>query len=357
MGANQPSCIANETIVAFTPLEYIFNIPVQYCYCRLDTKVLPMSTIPIFDGHNDVLLDLHYEERGEGRSFFEESDIGHLDLPRARQGGFTGGLFAVYVPPDPAAEDRTGSVHLRDDDGEFVEISPALHEEYARKTALDIVARFHRLAQSEEVDLVRSPTELDSSMESDRLTAVMHLEGAAPVGHDLEYLDLLYAAGLRSIGPVWSRPNAFGHGVPFDYPNSPDVGPGLTGQGKRLVEACNDRGIVVDLAHINEHGFWDVTEITSDPLVVTHNAVHEICPSTRNLTDDQIDAVGDSGGIVGLTFNVSDLRPDGESDTDVELNLLVRHIDYLVDRIGIEPPVIALASDGHSTHPPEHSES
>ncbi len=302
-----------------------------------------MSTIPIFDGHNDVLLDLHYEERGEGRSFFEKSDVGHLDLPRARIGGFTGGLFAIYVPPEPAVENRSGSMHVRDDDGKFVEISPALREEYATKTALDIAARLHRLGRSDEVDIVRTTTELEASAKSDRLTAVMHLEGAAPVGHDLEYLDLLYAAGLRSIGPVWSRPNAFGHGVPFHYPNSPDVGPGLTNHGEQLVEACNERGIVIDLAHMNEQGFWDVAEISSDPLVVTHTAVHDICPSTRNLTDDQIDAVGDSEGVVGLTFNVSDLRPDGESDTDVELDLLVRHINYLVDRIGIEH--VAFGSD------------
>lgn len=302
-----------------------------------------MDVIPIFDGHNDVLLDLHVEERGGGRSFFEEGDESHFDLPRATTGGVAGGLFAVYVPPDPAAEDRTGSTHLRDDDGERVEISPAISEWYARETALDLLARLHRIGRDDRVDVVRTIDDLRSSLTADRLTAVAHLEGAAPVGHDLSHLDLFYEAGVRSIGIVWSRPNAFGHGVPFEYPNSPDVGPGLTDAGRRLVEACNDRGILIDLAHINERGFWDVAELTTDPLVVTHTAVHDICPSTRNLTDEQIDAVGESGGVVGLTFNVSDLRPDGESDTDVDLDLLVRHIEYLVDRIGVEH--VAFGSD------------
>jgi membrane dipeptidase len=131
--------------------------------------------------------------------------------------------------------------------------------------------------------------------------------------------------------------------VPFHYPNSPDVGPGLTTVGERLIEACNERGIMIDLAHINEQGFWDVAELTQDPLVVTHTAVHDICPSTRNLTDEQIDAVGESGGVVGLTFNVSDLRPDGESETNVEIDLLVRHIEYLIDRIGVDH--VAFGSD------------
>jgi membrane dipeptidase len=302
-----------------------------------------MDPVPIFDGHNDVLLKLHYEDRGEGRSFFETGQEGHFDLPRAREGGVTGGLFAIYVPPDPAAEDRTESKHLQDDTGDRLGISPALTESYARETALDILAHFHRLGRDDRVDVVRSVSALRRSVASERLTAVAHLEGAAPVGHDLEYLDLLYEAGLRSIGLVWSRPNAFGHGVPFHYPHSPDIGPGLTDAGRDLVEACNRRGILIDLAHINTAGFWEVAELTSDPLVVTHTAVHDICPSTRNLTDDQIDAVGASGGIVGLTFNVSDLRPDGESETDVEVDLLVRHIEYLVDRIGIDH--VALGSD------------
>lgn len=298
-----------------------------------------MDTIPIFDGHNDVLLKLHQEDR----SFFDEGEEGHYDLPRARAGGIAGGLFAIYVPPEPTADDRTESKHLRDDNGDPLGISPALTESYARSTAFDIMARFHRLGRDERVEIVRTTDQLRTSVASDRLTMVMHLEGAAPVGHDLSYLDLLYEAGLRSIGLVWSRPNAFGQGVPFHYPHSPDIGPGLTDAGRDLVEACNERGILIDLAHINTAGFWDVAESTADPLVVTHTAVHDICPSTRNLTDDQIDAVGESGGVVGLTFNVSDLRPDGESDTDVDLDLLVRHIEYLVDRIGVEH--VAFGSD------------
>lgn len=302
-----------------------------------------MSEIAIFDGHNDVLLDLHYNEYGEGRSFFEENEIGHIDFPRAKSGGFTGGLFAVYVPPDPTTKDQTGSMHLTDDDDELVEISPALMEDYAQKTAVDIAARLHRLGRSDRIDIVSSVPELQKSVPSDRITAVMHLEGAAPLGHDLRYLDFFYEAGLRSIGPVWSRPNAFGTGVPFEYPNSPDVGTGLTQEGIDLIEACNKRGIVVDLAHMNKAGFWDVVDISDDPLVVTHTAVHQICPSARNLTDDQIDAVGKSGGIIGLTFCVSDLRPDGESDTDVDIDLLIRHIDYLVDRIGVDH--VAFGSD------------
>ena len=83
----------------------------------------------------------------------------------------------------------------------------------------------------------------------------------------------VYEAGLRSLGPVWSRSNAFGHGVPFRCPSSPDTGPGLTDLGKELIGACNRLGILIDLSHLNERGFWDVAAISNAPLVATHSNV------------------------------------------------------------------------------------
>ena len=100
-----------------------------------------------------------------------------------------------------------------------------------------------------------------------------------------------YRPGLRSLGPVWSRPNIFGHGVPFAWPRSPDTGPGLTPAGRDLIKACNKLRVMIDLSHLNEQGFWDVARLSSAPLVATHTCVHAICPSTRNLTDRQLDAI------------------------------------------------------------------
>ena len=147
---------------------------------------------------------------------------------------------------------------------------------------------------------------------------------------------MLYAAGLRSLGPVWSRSNAFGHGVPFDFPRGPDTGPGLTASGKRLVAACERLGIVVDLSHLNEAGFWDVARRSSAPLVATHSSAFAISPSPRNLTDDQLDAVGASGGVVGINFHTGFLRDDGDWTQPTSLSLVVKHLRYVVDRIGID---------------------
>ncbi len=130
----------------------------------------------------------------------------------------------------------------------------------------------------------------------------------------LEALDVFHAAGLRSLGPVWSRPNAFAHGVPFDFPRGPDTGPGLTAAGKRLVQACNRLGVLVDLSHLNEAGFWDVARISDAPLVATHSCAWALASSPRNLTDAQLDAIRASGGIVGINFHKGFLRADGDAD-------------------------------------------
>ena len=134
----------------------------------------------------------------------------------------------------------------------------------------------------------------------------------------------------------WSRPNAFAEGVPFRFPNAPNTGPGLTEAGKRLVRECNRLGIMVDLSHLNEKGFWGVAKISEAPLVATHSNVHALCPSARNLTDKQLAAIKESGGMVGLNFATGFLREDGKSNPDTEIELMVRHIDYLVEKLGIE---------------------
>ena len=125
---------------------------------------------------------------------------------------------------------------------------------------------------------------------------------------------------------MWSRPNIFGHGVPFAYPRSPDIGPGLTAAGKELVRACNRLGIMIDVSHLNERGFWDVAALTNAPIVATHACAHAVCASTRNLTDRQLDAVRESDGVVGFNLSVCDVRPDAHLDADTPLDTVVDHL-------------------------------
>lgn len=306
-----------------------------------------MSTIPVIVGHQDTLLSLYLPDRGRGRDFFERSTIGHLDLPRAREGGIAGGFFAVFLPNPASPEDRDSRVTLTEN-GYKVRLAAPLEHDYALRTAMGLVALlFHLEERSQgQLKVVRTVTELEHCVQTGVHAAILHFEGAEAIDADLNSLEVFYKAGLRSLGPVWSRPTIFAHGVPFGYPVSPDTGPGLTGLGKELVKACNRLGILIDLSHLNEKGFWDVASLSTTPLVATHSCVHAICPTTRNLTDKQLDAIKESGGLVGLNFGVNDLRPDGGRDANTPLEVLVRHVDYLAERLGIDGVALGTDFDG-----------
>ena len=172
---------------------------------------------------------------------------------------------------------------------------------------------------------------------------MLHLEGAEPIGTGLAELEVLHAAGLRSLGLTWSRPNAFATGVPFAFPGSPDQGPGLTDHGRALVRACGELGILVDVSHLNERGFWDVASVSEAPLVASHSNAHALCPSPRNLTDDQLRAIGERRGLVGINFHVLFLRADGREDVDTPLARIAEHAAHVAEVAGVE--CVALGSD------------
>jgi membrane dipeptidase len=288
--------------------------------------------IPVFDGHNDVLL--------EERSFLERSSEGHLDLARAREGGFAGGFFAIFTRHPAGVPD---GARRRPD------LSPEPPIERPRALAHTFGALGRLLALEAEAPaalrVMRSARDLELAFEGP-VVAVAHVEGAEAIDPGLEGLGPLHAAGLRSLGITWSRPNAFGHGVPFASPSSPDTGPGLTEAGRALVRACNELGVLVDLSHLNERGFWDVAGVSRAPLVATHSCAHALCPSARNLTDAQLDAVGESGGVVGVCFSREDLRPTGAQRSDI-----ARHAHHIAERIGVEH--VALGSDFDGCELPE----
>ena len=278
--------------------------------------------IPIFDGHNDVLLRLH--RRGgmdAAAAFLHGEDKGHLDLRKARRGGFAGGLFAIFVPT--LGRKKAASPPA-------VEVMDAQRVVFAMASLL---FRIERESQGR-VRVCRNAQDIESSLADDVLAAVLHIEGAEAIDADFALLEVLYAAGLRSLGPVWSRPNAFGHGVPFRCPSSPDTGPGLTDLGKALIGACNRLRILIDLSHLNERGFWDVAAISNAPLVATHSNAHALSPHSRNLTDRQLAAIGETGGLVGVNFAVSFLRPDGRADKNTPTELIIRHIEHLLEHVG-----------------------
>ncbi|MGH3002346.1 MAG: dipeptidase [Gaiellaceae bacterium] len=279
----------------------------------------------VIDGHNDLVL---HRWRGEPTR--------HMDLDDAAEAGFAGGFFALYVP-SPTRSDPMNAPYE-------VALPDTIPHHEAARVAEELYAALCELP----VVLATAP----SDFREGRVAAIVHFEGAEPIADDLSNLDDWYARGLRSIGPTWSRSNAFAEGVPFRFPSTPDIGGGLSEAGRRLVRACNRLGVLVDLSHLNAAGFWDVARLSDAPLVATHSNAHALCPASRNLTDEQLDAIHGSGGVVGVNFAVAFLREDGANEPSTPITEIVRHVDYLVERMGVDHVAFGSDFDG-ATMPDE----
>ena len=297
-----------------------------------------MPPVPVFDGHNDVLLRLWLKTGGDSVADFLQGDgLGHMDMPRMKKGGFAGGFFAIFAP----SEDED----LPDDDDVNPPLAGQIAQSGALRKTLEMAALLFRVERESQgkFQVCRTVGEIRDCLAKGVMAAIFHIEGAEAIDADFKTLDVLYESGLRSLGPVWSRSNIFGHGVPFRFPSTGDTGDGLTGVGENLICYCNERRLLIDLSHLNEKGFWGAAKLSKAPLVATHSNVHAICPSSRNLSDDQLKAIRDSGGIVGLNFATGFLREDGRWRTDTPLDIMVRHLDHLIMVAGEN--CVALGSD------------
>lgn len=300
---------------------------------------MPNNQYPlIFDGHNDLLSHLvAFKGKNLEALFLEGYDQGHLDLPRMIKGGFGGGMFVLWVPSPINRGDTDEPQDMMGGKYELP-LATAISVDIALPKVLEQLALLARIERksNNKLKICITANDIRSCLETGVIAAVLHMEGAEAIDEKLNNLEVLYRAGVRSIGPVWSRPTCFGSGVPFKFPSSPDTGPGLTDLGKELVSTCNQMGIVVDTSHITEKGFWDIAKISDTPLVATHSNAHVISQQARNLTDKQLAAIKESKGIVGVNFVTAFLRPDGKMSADTNLDVILKHLDYLIDRLGID---------------------
>jgi membrane dipeptidase len=295
--------------------------------------------VPVFDGHNDLLLRLWMKKQGDPVADFLNGEAGgHLDLPRMIKGGFQGGFFAIFAPSPEDAD-------LDDDEDMNPPPANQVGQFGALNATIGMASILFRIEERSEgrFKVCRTASEIRAAVAEGKIAAIFHIEGAEAIDAELKSLDVLHKAGLRSLGLVWSRDNAFGHGVPFKFPSSPDTGPGLTEAGKALVRRCNELKIMVDVSHLNEKGFWDVARHSNAPIVATHSNAHALSASSRNLTDDQLKIIGKTGGMVGLNFANGFLRADGRWQSENGLDTMLRHLDHLMKVAGEDH--VGLGSD------------
>lgn len=309
-----------------------------------------MTLTPVFDGHNDFLLRLLRNPAAREAIWLQGEGKGHLDLPRMRAGGFAGGFFAVYIP-SPSDGEPLDIDRLMDNPPYDLPLPAPVPMEAALPVATAMVGHLLWMERTGTLQICRSTADIRAAMAADRIAAILHMEGAEAIGEDLDALHLWHGLGLRSLGPVWSRPTIFGHGVPFRYPSTGDTGAGLTEAGRRLVAECNALKIMIDLSHLNAAGFDEVARLSDAPLVATHSNAHAVTPSARNLTDRQLAMIADSGGMVGLNYATSFLRPDGRRDPAIGWDPVLRHMDHLLGILGEDH--LGLGSDFDGATVPE----
>ena len=297
--------------------------------------------IPVFDGHNDFLQRLLANGADPLAIWTVGDGSGHIDLPRLRAGGIFGGFFALWAPSPPDGDGIDWKAR-QENPPYAVPLAGPIDTGAATEHMMRLAGRLDALERSGTLSICRSVGEIMAAKEAGRIAAILHMEGAEGIA-DPDMLHVWHRAGLRSLGPVWSRANVHGYGVPFEFPADPDTGPGLTEAGKALIAECDRLRILVDLAHLNAKGIEDVAKISGAPLVSTHSGAHAVAASTRNLTDAQLEVIAATKGLVGLNFAAGFTRPDGRRLPFAGFDPYLRHLDHLLDRLGEDG--VALGSD------------
>lgn len=284
----------------------------------------------IFDGHNDLLTRLWLSSADDPvHDFIYGTLPGHLDLKRCRRARWMGGLFSIFLPPYAYVKKNHPD-----------KLSNPSNSDFTPQEIVDICCAQLELAQqlqarsNGQIQICTSVAQIKACQQNQQLAIVLHVEGAEFLAIEPDLLDVFYEAGLRSIGPLWNRKSLFGDGLNASFPHSPDTGSGLTREGKDLILVCRDKHMLIDVSHMNERAFWDTLETADQPIVATHSNAHALCAQARNLTDRQLAAIKQNGGLVGVNFDVAFLRADGQRDTQTSLDVIVDHLAYLIDHLG-----------------------
>lgn len=260
----------------------------------------------VLDGHCDTLLDC----LRSGRTLGQRSAKGHLDLPRMKEGGVDCQLFACYIGPE-FKPDRGLKRALQMIDKFYTEIRAA--------GDLAVVARNH--------------AEIVAAAEAGKIAAVLTIEGGECLDTDVSNVRIMKELGVLAIGLTWNERNMIADGVGEER-----TGGGLTNFGVEVVKEMNRAGILVDVSHLSEAGFWDVIEVSRKPVIASHSNAKAVCNHRRNLTDEQLLALAKNGGVTGMNF-----AKDFVAEKDADLSGVVRHIEHICALVG--PDHVGLGSD------------
>ena len=266
----------------------------------------------IFDGHCDTILEVMNHKR----SLEKKSTTGHLDIPRMKEGGVDVQFFAIFI------ED-------------------IYKPERSLKRTLQLIDCFYKEIEKnqDDISLVTNYNQIEEVNRAGKIAAILSIEGGEALEGDLGALRVLYKLGVRLLTLTWNQRNQIADGIWESR-----TGSGLTEFGIKVIDEMNDLGMLIDVSHLLETGFWDVVKRSKTPIVASHSNCYALCPHLRNLKDEQIKALVDKGGVIGITF-VPDFLTQEKRKTIVKD--VVTHIDYLVEKAGID--CVGLGSDFDGT--------
>lgn len=265
----------------------------------------------VIDAHCDTMLKL-YENHTTLRG--TDNYQGHVTLPKMLKGGVHVQFFAIFIEP---------------------QYKPA----GALKRALQLLDfSYQEIAKnSEAMVLATTSEEINSALKSGKIAALLTIEGGEALEGDLGVLRMLYRLGIRSLGLTWNQRNDLADGVGELRSNG-----GLTTFGAMVVAEMNRLGMLIDVAHLGTKGFWDVLDLSSAPVMVSHANCEALCKHRRNLSDAQIKALARQGGVVGMSF-----VPEFVSSQEPTLGCLLDHVDHVCRLVG--PDFVGLGSDFDGT--------
>ncbi len=252
---------------------------------------------------------------------------GMVDIKRLREGGAMAQFFAMFLLP-PGFE-------------KFAPEAPKVTDE-------EYIAALHQILMDtieENRDVLAFATNADQLMENDKngkLSAFLTIEDGRSVDGKLENIQRYYDMGVRLISLTWNFENCFG------APNSTDpalMAKGLTPFGKEAVPYMQELGMLVDVSHLSDGGFWDVVALCKKPFVASHSNLRSLSPHQRNLQEDMLQALAQHGGVAGINFGPEFLNAD-VTRTESTVALMSAHIRRMIDLGGIGCPAIGSDFDG-----------
>lgn len=254
-----------------------------------------------FDAHSDILY-AGVREHAVGNDRFIEEQF----LPEMNAGNIDMRVAAIYLDAAEAYEPAT-------------------------RHGLRMAEVFHtEVENAEGLESATSANDIQHGVDSEEVTLILGMEGAEPLKGDITLLDIFYRLGLRVLGVTHSRRNQAADGAFFEPTASGKPG-GLSRFGVELVNRCMELGVVVDVSHLNEPGFWDVIEHTTDPVIASHSNCRALHDHPRNLWDEQIEAVCEAGGVIGINAIKAFLQGEEPS-----IETVVDHVEHIVNSAGID---------------------